>query len=86
MFLARSVLFDSRKKVNLQINYYSTTITRPSVLVKMEEKRSWRCGRGGGGLGGERICGERGCEGGLGGYVKENEGECKDSLFWQKSS
>ena len=34
-------MFGSRKKVSLQINYFSTIITKPSVLVQMEEKRSW---------------------------------------------
>ena len=37
-------MFGSRKKVNLQISYFSATITKPSVQVKMEE---------GGGHGGE---------------------------------
>ena len=61
-------------------------MTKPSVLVKMEEKRSWRWGRGGGGIGGDGKSCERGWKGGWGGYVNENEGVCKDSLLWQKSS
>jgi len=30
-------LFGSRKKVNIQINYFSATITKPSGKVKMKE-------------------------------------------------
>ena len=30
-------MFGSRKKVNVQISYFSATITKPSVQVKIEE-------------------------------------------------
>ena len=46
---AHSVLFGSRKKLNSQISYFYTTITKPSDQVKMEEGEvkevRWRKGR-----------------------------------------